>query len=328
MDKNIVEIIEKIVQYKFNNSALLAQAFDFEPGDENDPRSNGILRIVGKRSINYAITNILMGYFGENENGLPFKTSRGNTTIYDLIDNLTSPDLYRVAVNVLGLTEYVESYSGGELVDADRKLFEAIIGAITIDSNWNVALIKTIVSFMLDIDYWLNYGFENIDSHPTIQLFNYCVETGQPMPTYTYKRVKDQSGNIYIRCIVTLDNLEFIGQGSNHSETRLLASSEAYKYLIENNMTSQIAKDAGDYNEENAVDTLDNLTLKGYFSFADFRNEEKNGGFLSTCMIDEIDRSFKGFDVEKKKAKAKAAYKMLLFVLGKEVPTDSADDME
>ena len=267
MKKATIEFIEKSIQYKFNNPGLLAQAFDFEPGDENDPNSNGILRIIGKRSINYALTSLLMSYYGTNELGFPYKTSKGNTTIYDLLDNLTSPDLYRVSVNVLGLPGFVESASGGELVDADRKLFEAIIGAVTVDTNWNIAIVKNVVAFMLDVDYWLNYGFERFEEHPTILLFNYCVETGKNLPTYTYKRVRDQNGNIFIRCILQLDDLEFVGQGNSHSETRLLAANEAYKYLTENNMTSQIAKDAGDVTLENAMDTLDNLTCKGYFSF-------------------------------------------------------------
>ena len=327
MDKNQLSIIEKTIQYKFNNDALLVQAFDFEPGNGNDPRSNGILRIVGKRAINYALTVVLTSYYGKNVTGKPYKTTIENTVIYDLLDNLTSQDLYKVSVNVLGLTEYVGSYSGGELVDMDRKLFEAIVGAVALDSNWNISIIANVVSFMLDVDYWLNYGFANIDSHPTILLFNYCVETGQNMPSYVYKRVKDANGNIFIKCELTLGNLEFIGMGGNHSEARLLAAQEAYKYLTENNMTSQIVKDAGDYSEANAMDTLDNLTLKGYFSFADYHTDEVKGGFLTTCMIDEIDKKFKAFDNNKKTAKNKAAYKMLLYVLGKEVKEDEADNM-
>ena len=328
MDKNQLSIIEKTIQYKFNNDALLVQAFDFEPGNGNDPRSNGILRIVGKRAINYALTVVLTSYYGKNVPGKPYKTTIENTVIYDLLDNLTSQDLYKVSVNVLGLTEYVVSYSGGELVDMDRKLFEAIVGAVALDSNWNISIIANVVSFMLDVDYWLNYGFANIDSHPTILLFNYCVETGQNMPSYVYKRVKDANGNIFIKCELTLGNLEFIGMGGNHSEARLLAAQEAYKYLTENNMTSQIVKDAGDYSEANAMDTLDNLTLKGYFSFPDYHTDEINGGYVSTCMIDEIDKKFKAFDKEKKNAKNKAAYRMLLYVLGKEVPADEADNIE
>ncbi len=328
MDKDIISVIEKTIQYKFNNDALLEQAFDFEPGDGNDPRSNGILRIVGKRAINYALTVTLMSYYGNNKNGAPYQTTIENTVVYDLLDNLTSQDLYRVAVNVLGLTEYVSSNSGIELVDMDRKLFEAIIGAVALDSNWNISIIANVVSFMLDVDYWLNYGFGNIDNHPTILLFNYCVETGQNMPSYVYKRVKDTSGNIYIKCELTLGNLEFIGMGGSHSEARLLAAQEAYKYLNENNMTSQIVKDAGEYDQSNAMDTLDNLTLKGYFSFPDYHTDEKNGGYLVTCMIDEVDVKFKAFDNDKKTAKNKAAYRMLLHVLGKEAPADDADNME
>ena len=64
MDKNTISIIEKTIQYKFNNDALLTQAFDFVPGDGNDPKSNGILRIVGKRAVHYALTVTLMSYYG------------------------------------------------------------------------------------------------------------------------------------------------------------------------------------------------------------------------------------------------------------------------
>ena len=318
MKRSDIAIIEEIIQYKFNNPALLNQAFTFDTEDLDDPVSNGLLRIIGKRSISSSIVNILMEYYGVQPKNSIVRATKSTTLIYDLVDNLTSNDIYRVSINVLGLTQYIDDVKGAP-VDADRKLFHAIIGAVTVDCNWDVKTINKVISFMIDVDYWLDYGFEGIDSHPVVLVFNYAVDGGLELPAYTYSKVKDEFGNEFQKCSLKLSNIkgEFVGQGDTLSEARLMAADKCYKFLQENHLISSIALDAGDFTVDTALDTLDNLTLKGYFTFAEYNTVEKENEYEVTCMIDEVDQKFTATDSNKKKAQAKAAYKMALYVTGR-----------
>ena len=164
------------------------------------------------------------------------------------------------------------------------------------------------------------HSFEEIDNHPVVLVFNYAVDGGLALPAYSYTAIKDEFGNEFKKCSLKLSNIkgEFVGQGDTLAEARLNAATKCYKFLKENNMISSIALDAGDFNIDTAIDTLDNLTLKGYFTFAEYETVEKENEFEITCSIDEIDKKFSATDVDKKKAQAKAAYKMALYVTGKD----------
>lgn len=315
MKKTDISTIENIIQYKFKNQALLNQAFDFEPGDENDPRSNGILRIIGRRSFDYALTNILIEYYGSVSKNNPLRTTNGNTTIYDLLDNLTSYDLLKAFITILDLTKYVESYSGGELVEVERKLFFAIVGAITVDLSFDVKEIAKIISYFIDIDYWLDNGFNDILAHPFISLFNECASNDIELPKCNFKSIKDAFGNEFIECILNVGEAEYKGVGNTLSEARIKASLRAKEELKNSKKEKSIKEDAGEFDENNAMDVLDNLTLKGYFSFADYESKVENGGYLVICSISEISETFEAFDKDKGKARNMAAYKMLEFLV-------------
>lgn len=317
MKKTEMNIVENIIQYKFKNTALLNQAFDFEPGDENDPRSNGLLRIIGRRSLDYALTNILIEYYGSVSKNNPIRTRCENTAIYDILDSLVSYDLLKAFSIVMGLPQYVESYGGGELSEVERKLFFAIVGAITVDLNFDIKEISKHVSFLIDVDYWLDNGFSEIVGHPYIAVFNECLEQNIELPEYSFKDIKDEFGNEFKQCDVKIGNLSFEGVGNSLAEARLIVCKSALEYLKENKVTNSIKADAGEFNETNAMDTLDNLTLKGYFTFADYETKMQDGGYLVICSISEISETFTAFDKDKNKARNMAAYKMLEFLVNR-----------
>jgi len=324
MNSHDIKIIENTIQYEFNNKALLSQAFLFNAENDDDIRTNEILREIGKRAIDYSLVDIIVSYYGNLCKGKPFRMNNGITATHDILNNLQSKDLYRISVNVLGLTQYIESITAGEIDDADRKLFESIIGAVTLDTNWDHKRVSQLVSFMIDIDYWLDHGFDSLDKNPTTKVYNYSVEANINQPLYSYKKVKDEFGNEFINCQLKLDISEkaFEGTGNSASEARFIAASNCYNYLEENKLIQDIVKDAGEFNIDNAMDVLDNLALKGYFTLADYDTKEAKDGFTATVMIDEVDSRFEGTDADKHKARSKAAYKMVCYVLGYQVPSD------
>ena len=95
MKNSEIKEIESIIQYEFNNKMLLQQAFMFNPDDdENNPNSSEILRIIGKRTINFSTTQILMEYYGSyGKNGI-YRSINGNAKMNDLLNSLYSKDIF------------------------------------------------------------------------------------------------------------------------------------------------------------------------------------------------------------------------------------------
>ena len=44
-------------------------------------------------------------------------------------------------------------------------LFEAIIGAVALDSNWNIDALTTVIDLMLEPDYYLENGFDEEENY-------------------------------------------------------------------------------------------------------------------------------------------------------------------
>ena len=281
MNASEIKNIENIIQYEFNNKALLNQAFLFDPSGNDNPMTNDILIALGKRSISNSLMSVIVEYYGHLAKGKPFRTSNGLEQTKYILDSLDSKELYRISVNVLGLTRFIETTEEGTIDDCDRKLFEAIAGALCIDLDFDVKKIGKILGFMLDLDYWLDNGFDSLDKNPSTKIYNYTIDANIKLPEYQFKNVKDEFGNKFVNCELMLEisDKPFVGVGDTAQEARLNASQTCYKYLEDNKLVADIVKDAGEFDINSAMDTLDNLALKGYFTLADYDTAEAKDGF-------------------------------------------------
>ena len=98
--------VEASIQYEFKNKMLIQQAFMITEND-NIPFSSEALRNIGKRTINYSLTQILTGFYGYySEKGL-FRTKNSNEEFNDLLNNLYSKDIFARNIELLGLSKYL-----------------------------------------------------------------------------------------------------------------------------------------------------------------------------------------------------------------------------
>ena len=308
--------IETIIQYEFNNKNLLLQAFKFNPDyDTNDPNTNEALRIIGKRTINFSLTQILSIQYGFYDKNKQFRVSNGNNNFNDLINNLYSKDIFSRNIDILDLNKYIDS-SISLPNDINRRIFEAIIGAITIDSNWNMEIINDCLIYLLDIEYYLNNGFTDLHSHYVLLIHNWAKEQGL-IPHYEYS-VYTKNNEYIFKCMLHIDGIDayFDGEGKTKNEAKMMAACKCYDYLMDNDLVSSIRKEGIIPNPEEAMKQLEKLAMKGFFTLPEFIVEEENDYYVCTCMIDECDVAFKcagDTDVEAINA---SAYKMLLYILG------------
>lgn len=177
--KNNLDEVQKKIDYWFNNTDLLLQAFtrssySAQYGSEN----NEVLEFIGDKVLDFYVVKIIADYFGfmksqsdyydkdEDNNEFCIVAHKNESDFTELKKVIVSNKTLAKRIDKLGFAKYM--YLGDsdiennvitqEKVKAD--LFEAILGAIAIDSNWNPDDLQKSVKFMLQIDDF----FDDIDT--------------------------------------------------------------------------------------------------------------------------------------------------------------------
>ena len=229
----------------------------------------------------------------------------------------------------------------GQENSVKEDLFEAILGAIAIDCTWDMEKLQNAVEVMLCPKSILADG--DTEDYPTmIQEWSYN-KMGD-IPWYHFderdyqiswympfdgvsqhpKSLDDQE--IYKtkwHCLLKLsaDLPVFRGFGQTQAEARNNVCKVAYDYLCKQGLWLSIRDEIEDPNRNDAINQLEILARRGYFSIPDYEFEQtydKDGNpvWESVCHIKEKSKSFSAKSSSKKDAKKAAAFEMLQYVLG------------
>ena len=226
-------------------------------------------------------------------------------------------------------------------------LFEAIVGAVTLDSQWNFDEIEDTVKIMLG-DTLSDFSDEEINYVNEVQ--QWCLWKNESMPLYHYegpgKSVQylwytgfpgiilpfsDQDYRMHdgihiapdFYCMVNLRDKSlplFCACGYSKSDARHRACAGIYAYLKEHGLLPTIKDEIGDPNRSESISQLEILVRRGYFDFPEYFFEEtydENGNPIweCTCIIPDHDWKTKGISSKKKEAKKDAAFEALKCVL-------------
>ena len=218
-------------------------------------------------------------------------------------------------------------------------LFEAILGAIAIDCNWDMEKLQNAVEIMLSPKSVLADG--DAEDYPTmmqewsynkmgdIPLYHFD-EGGYQITWYTpFDGISQSLGlddplvnKTKWHCLMKLaDDLPiFRGFGQTQAEARNNVCKLAYDHLCKQGLWLSIRDEIEDPNKEDAINQLEILARRGYFSIPTYEFEQtydKDGNpiWKSVCHIAEKSKSFSAKSSSKKDAKKSAAFKMLQYVL-------------
>lgn len=219
-------------------------------------------------------------------------------------------------------------------------LFEAILGAIAIDSNWNLDALQSAVEIMLEPDSFLMEGNEdNYVAHIqewTLQKTNnipfFHFEEGGYQSTWYFlfdgisqqpKSLGDQEiHKTKFHCLLKIsDELPvFRGFGQSKPEARKNVCKLAYDYLVKKGLWLCIRDEIKNPNKNDAINQLEILARRNYFSIPIYTFKEQhdsNGNPIwnCKCQIAEEHLSFSATSSSKKDSKKTAAFKMLRHVL-------------
>ena len=352
MENEIIKLIENQIDYKFKNVDLLDQAFTHKTfAGENNCASNQVLEFLGDEVLDFYVTKMLidrLGYLKSNEKFIgpedfdEFLTLKNvnESDLTEIKKALVDNKMLAHRIEAMGdLQNYLYLGVGASKQNVQKELktkadlFEAILGAIAIDSNWNSESLENTVRFMLNIDYSLKYGFNKETDYLQLLQTWYQKLTGK-VPEFDYVeyyRGMPIFNNDKFCAKLRLDlqdyrYLNFDAYGQTKAEARYNCAKKAYKYLEENGYLSKIEDDCPkeeDLTIDNSINVLQELAQKEWISMPEYiipnkevYDEEGNSRWECTCIIESENIERVVHATNKKLAKKYAAYLCICDLMG------------
>ena len=350
-----LEFIQRKIDYRFKNVDLLQQAFVRRSfAKEDGGNDNEILEFIGDKALDIVIVKYLIDKHGRIERDQEWdefvcEYDEGRLTI--LKSQLVQKKTLAHRIDMLEFADFLIMGKGDTSQHIERRtsvkedLFEAIIGAVTLDSNWDFVAIENVVENMLQPDAELLD--EDIPDNYIGKLQEWTVKRQGSLPQYNvipyditirdeyadqfvfgYTVVsREQSGNRTIdttdrMCILYVPGLSkrFVGFGDSVKATRISAARAAYDYLTEYKLLNTVRDEIGEPTLADAINQLEILARKGYFSLPKYYFREKkadNGNSIwrCECRIAEVSRRRSASSSSKRISKKHAALNMLKYVL-------------
>ncbi len=240
-EKHISEIEDKI-GYVFSDKSLIKQAFTRESfcneinfREDIEYQSSEVLEFFGDSVLSAAIiTSLIKSKTQRYLRGIKTDLREGD------FSNIRSKlaDKKNLSENIarLGLQKYLIMGEGDEKLGIRNErsvmedLFESIIGAIYIDSDFNMQSVMRSVEIMLDLSVYLAKAKAPMQSYKNL-LQEWCADKKRRMPPPVYKKIgetgPDHDKTYTCACFIG-DKL--MGQGSARN-TKLAESAAAHEAL-------------------------------------------------------------------------------------------------
>ena len=351
--------VEADIGYSFHKPYLLAQAFTrksyteemftawINSGGEVGAESNEILEFVGDKVLDLVVMRKLIDRYGEFREfpascrveghfmASAFRSARTEGDMTELKSALVRRETLAAEIERLGWSRHLITSNGDALqsVESGQKaqedLFEAVLGAVTLDCGWNFAILSDAVERMLRLDEKLDAGFgkENVIG----ELQDEMQKKFDRIPEYGYR---ERENGFY--CTVRLFEeavgvawsykTVFSGIGKSKKEAAVAAASEALAWLRRCDTTKKRIRDlVGEPMMERAVNQLQELWQKKYiiggkpigkpvYVIAAAGKDLKTGNttWQCTCSIEKSDMEETVIADTKAEAKQTAAYCMIL----------------
>ena len=247
MDEATLSFIQQKIGYQFVNPVLLKQAFvspSLSAATQNRVQNYQNLEFIGDAVLGLAVVKNLASEFCHVDSSGQFVSSATEGQLSEEKSRLIKNEKLALCSNALGFDSYLERAHGYFLHDRKNKkgdLIESVLGAVAIDSNWNMDILSRVASELL--------RYDKIAENATEKLQNYCKKNGLDLPIYSFWNC----GSRY-DCAVSLQSVNglFVGNGKTVEEAQNAAVESAYTYLIEQNITK---KKSVEQTEENLLNT-------------------------------------------------------------------------
>ena len=342
----VFNMVQGQIGYDFKNLNLLKQAFVRRSyTEENGGENNEVLEFIGDKALDFVVTRLLVQKCGQINENNEFVCNYNEGKLTRLKSKMVEKKTLARRMKELGFAEHLIMGKGDIQNNVNNEpsvkedLFEAIIGAVAIDSDWNLKETQSVVEVMLEPDTFLLDDSETnyvrliqeweMQENGVIPLYKYGDILTRIFPFHGISQGLPLDYNDYLRLhflcdLKLLDSLPvFRGFGASKNEARMAVCRLAYEYLQKNNMLFSIQDEIDNPNKADAINQLEILARRGYFSIPTYDFEQKYDGngnpvWRCECYIEEYDIYCYAESSSKKDAKKSAAFEMLEYVLDKE----------
>lgn len=341
---NYLKDLQREIGYVFKNIDLLKQAcirktYSEEKGGPN----NEVLEHVGDAALGMAVEKILISTYSKIELDGDLKCLVSQLSEEQLTEKkkvLVQKKTLSNRIDELSFNRFLIVGNGDNADNASVKedFFEAIIGAVALDCDFDFSIIMHVVDTMLSpFDYLTN---EDVDYVSKIQ--KWCQIKHGYLPSYEFlnsHRAKTicwygNAGAAFIKSdnfvfgeddrfaflqMPGVGERVFIGSGKSNSLARRAAAKCAYEFLNNNNLLWTIKDEIEEPSLTNSINQLQTLADRGYIKRPRYTQREErdfNGNSIwhVRCTVDEVCSCEKNSS-KIKNAKKEAAYAVLLNVL-------------
>ena len=365
-DQETINDIQNKIGYTFKNQELLEQAFTRRSYSmENGGEDNEVLEFIGDAALNLVAVKILreeFGYFNKRKQQNPnyyylwetyestFSSDKDEGQLTEIKKRIVRKSTLADVIDDLGLQNYLIMGRGDRKKHVEQSnstkedLFEAIIGAIALETNWDINIIQKTVEHMIDIndiigsdeDSYISdiqkWSLKHYDVLPDYSVCKYlpnemnigAPDWARPMRSLInqFKRGEFDSNTRYASLLALKDEdvpCRFIGYGQSKNQAKEEASRLAYEYLEDQNGLWTIRDEIENPCKKMAINQLETLARRGYFSLPTYNyyedyDEDGNPIWRCKCHISEKD-IYESTASSKKDAKKDAAWRMLRHVL-------------
>ena len=340
MSNKALNITECQIGYSFKNPDLLQQAFVRRSySEENGGEDNEVLEFIGDKVLDFVVVKLLTekyGSFAEDyddydprEDCNEFVSDFREGKLTEIKKKLVCREMLSSRIRMFGF-QY-ELIMGQSDIDNDveekesvqEDLFEAIVGAVALDSNWNLDILSSVVDTMLDPDFYLDNGFDD-DVNYVELLQQWYQKKHHCIPVYTY-RTRDwpYSGKYgKYECTLGLFGIDkgFWDVADTKSKARMAVAEKAYRYLEENGLLLDLIDEVGEPNIDRAINQMQELYQKGYigqpyYEFSESHDQDGNPIWRCECHVEGKDEYYWIESSSKKQGKKHVAYDMLCEIL-------------
>lgn len=342
--------IEQTIGYEFDNKDLLQQAFVRKSySEEHGGQNNEVLEFIGDKVLDLVVIRIMMERFGlitedkeysefKLRNPKYFQTKYDEGKFTDIKQDLVKKKALANAMETLGLNQYLIMGRGDikqnrqNDTSVKEDLFEAILGAVAIDADWNMDVLTEVVENMIDFDAYFDSDIEDSQNYVgkvqewfqinenVLPHYQYMGGTERTVCEPFYNPYENGSG-LY-KCQLCFERNYFNGYGNNNSEARENCAEIFYDWLNENGYIKDPIEEAiGEPNEYEAIRQLNELyqkklISKPIYTFKQGYDDYGNIEWCCECLVEENGRSFYNFASTKKEAQRLSAFESILDLLG------------
>lgn len=338
LDMENFDYVQSAIGYHFKNEQLLVQAFIRKSYSQEHPgiQNNEVLEFYGDEALDLCITKMMYKKFSKvSDKGLISEKNEGELTklksVYVSKKTLAQCSYNAGFYKFLDLGQSDIKNEAWKSISVNEDLFEAIVGAVAVDCNWDFQTIEKVCETMLSMDSMNSYLCVLVKEKSNELGFGEpCNIPGLRQPTkfedwrphnWWELRIGCQQGDIapnpetglYDYQIQIADHY-FSGSGIGPFQAKMDAEWKALNFLWHEEVKRKIKKI--DYS--NAVSQLHEfvqrqIIMEPIYDFSEYHDADGNPIWRCKVTLEGIPKSFVAEGVSKKEVKQEAALQLLKF---------------